>query len=606
MSQRASRSTRHSVYVDDGPDATPDHHDSATELRDSQHGTAASNNNNNYGSSSPSTPVGEPEQDSHHDKAFVEKVATALQHDDSELTWTDRDGTVYRYVVNPLLTVCPFVLIQELCERLAYYGLTPTLKPFLKKTLNVGDAEASSLMGLFQGVLFLTPIVSAALADSFLGIYSTILYFSIVYACGLGLMEIAAIESISSPWMVYVALFVLICVGAGGIKSCVNVFGAQQFHPTAQKELITSYFSYFYASINVGSLIGGIACPQVQHDVSFAAAYLIPLCSFVVALMVFVSGTNRYLRFKPQGSPVVGVAKVLVNAVKLKSFQATKKSNGGDQDDGFVEDTLQLLKLQPLCALAVPMLIAYNQMSTAFLSQSEKLRNLIFGSEFAPALMQNVDAISVITTSILVEKFLYPFLRRRNIMPSVIARFAIGNSIAVFALICAYIVEIEVMTQEKPFTVSIWVQFPQFALIAVAEIFVISTSYEVAFTMAPQRLKAVASACNLLWFSLAGFISGLLFIICSSWMPDFDPHRYATYQQAHYNYYFLVLASLCGFGVLFCLALRGYFFGLIGGRSDEKNDEEVEAEGVAQEGKNNKDIAAVSAGAEEVALLDDC
>lgn len=601
MSQRGSRATRHSVYTDEGDDGD-DNNNNVKELRDSNAVVVVASTkpkSPNYGSHSSAT---NPEASTIAENTTDNNNDNKNNEDERNLTWRDKQGNLYRYFADPLISVCPFILCQELCERLAYYGLTPTLKPFLKTTLHVGDAEASSLMGWFQGFLYLTPVVSAAMADSFLGVYNTILSFSVIYAAGLALIVFAAIESISSPWMVYVSLFVLICIGAGGIKSCVNVFGAQQFHPTAQKERITTFFSYFYASINVGSLIGGIACPQVQHDVSFFAAYLIPFSSFVVSCGVFISGTARYLRFKPQGSPVVGVAKVLISAAKARSFDACKKSNGGDQDDDFVADTLQLLYLQPVCALVVPMLIAYNQMTTAFLTQGEKMSHKLFGADFAPAMMQNVDAFSVIATSLFVEKVLYPSLRRRGWMPSVIARFAIGNAITVFALLFAYVVELEVMTQRRPNSVSIWAQIPQFALIAVAEIFTVSTSYEVAFTMAPLRLKAVASACNLLWFSAAGFISGFLFIACSAWMPDFDAHDYSTYQESHYDYYYLVLAGVCCIGVVFCMTLRGYFQRVATMQRGGLPAGETETE----EQKHTIVVSDAKLGSEEAALLENC
>ena len=123
---------------------------------------------------------------------------------------------------------------------------------------------------------------------------------------------------------------------------------------------------------------------------------------------------------------------------------------------------------------------------------------------------------------------------------------------------CAYAVEREIMASAIH-TVPIWWQVPQFTCIAVAEIFLISTSYEVAFTFAPDSLKAVSSALNLLFFSLAGFLSGLLFLIFADWMPNFVATDPATYQDSHYDYYYLVLAGVCGVGALGCVGFRPYY-----------------------------------------------
>ena len=126
------------------------------------------------------------------------------------------------------------------------------------------------------------------------------------------------------------------------------------------------------------------------------------------------------------------------------------------------------------------------------------------------------------------------------------------------SVMCAYAVERKIMASAIH-TVSIWWQVPQFTCIAVAEIFLISTSYEVAFTFAPDALKAVVSAMNLLFFSLAGFLSGIFFVSFSDWMPNFDAADPTTYQGSHYDYYYLVLAGVCGVGALACVGFRPYY-----------------------------------------------
>jgi dipeptide/tripeptide permease len=474
------------------------------------------------------------------------------------LAWTDSKGHTYYFRANPLRYSTPFILSQEMCERLAYYGLTPTLKSFLKHALGMTDSSASAYLGVFQGTMYVTPIASAIIADSFLGAYKTILLFSGLYMAGLVCLVFGAIDGLSQPWMVHVGMMVFITTGAGGIKSCVNVLGAQQFHPVAHKQQVTTFFTFFYASINIGALVGGLICPQVADSVSFFAAYLIPLGSFVLAVAVFVAGSSRYVKMLPTGSPVVSFARLLVAAAPQCSIHKCRISQGGCFDDQFVTDCMFVVRLLPLLSLVMPVMIAYNQMTTAFLTQGEKMHHVIFGQEFAPALMQNIDPIAVVITSVLVDGMLYPFLRERGQMLSVLTRYTIGTGIACCAVLCAFGVELMVKSGDLE-AVSIWWQVPQFSLIAVAEVFVISTSYEIAFTYAPLSLKTVSSGCNLIFFAISGYISGGLFVVCESWMPDFNKADPSTYKNAHYDYYFLVLAGACAFGVLCCLAFRPVF-----------------------------------------------
>lgn len=128
------------------------------------------------------------------------------------------------------------------------------------------------------------------------------------------------------------------------------------------------------------------------------------------------------------------------------------------------------------------------------------------------------------------------------------------------ALLSAMGLEFAIMNSSDPQDyISIWWQIPQFSLIALGEIFLISTSYEVAFTYAPEPLKAVGSALNLLFLAIAAGISAGLVELCASWMPDYDPSIPATWQNCHYDYYFIMLASICFASGFVALALNPYF-----------------------------------------------
>mmetsp|Transcript_12930 Transcript_12930/g.14114 ORF Transcript_12930/g.14114 Transcript_12930/m.14114 type:complete len:190 (+) Transcript_12930:96-665(+) len=110
------------------------------------------------------------------------------------------------------------------------------------------------------------------------------------------------------------------------------------------------------------------------------------------------------------------------------------------------------------------------------------------------------------------------------------------------------------------YTISIWWQVPQFIFIAAGEIFLISTSYEVAYTHAPSQLKTVASAVNLCFMAIAYAISAALFGACASWLPNFDPNDIDGYMDhSHYDYYYYLLIGVCLLGSAGALALIPYY-----------------------------------------------
>ncbi len=132
MSQRQSRASRHSVYDEDKFEGEEK---SATELRDSRTAAETTAADKDYGTTTPENETNEklvetPTITNNNTDSSIENNEIS-----SELVWKDKDGTIYRYYENPLISVCPFILVTEMNERLCYYGLTPTLKPFLKYTL---------------------------------------------------------------------------------------------------------------------------------------------------------------------------------------------------------------------------------------------------------------------------------------------------------------------------------------------------------------------------------------------------------------------------------------------------------------------------------------
>ncbi|KAF4650955.1 hypothetical protein FOL47_000742 [Perkinsus chesapeaki] len=478
------------------------------------------------------------------------------------ISWTDPSGNIYHYYENPMFRAVVFVLLQELCERLAFYGLTPNLQTFLKEYLGYTDTTANSYISAFNAILYVTPLFSAALADTILGVYLTIIIFSLVYLCGFTLLTISSIRSVHQAWMIHISLLVLIPLGGGGIKSCVNIMGAHQFHPELHKPLITRYYTYFYASINLGAIVGGIVTPILLQEVSFTASFLFPLIFFIIATVIFVAGglLGRYVMPKPQGSAVVQILKVMFWSVMKLSLEKNKESNGGKYKDGFIEDVKALLRLIPLFSLIIPFVMAYNNMTTAFLTQAQKMDRTTGGWQIPPAMMQNVDPIAVVVTSLFVDGVVYRLLRKHNKMPPVLGRFCIGCGFGALALLCALIVELQVKSHPV-FTVSIWWQVPQFWFIATGEIFLISTSYEIAFTHSPSSLKTVASAVNLCFFAIASALSAVLFDVAQPWLPNFVPSNPTeeTVAGAHYDYYYIVLIGLCVFGGLASLSLIPYF-----------------------------------------------
>jgi dipeptide/tripeptide permease len=74
-----------------------------------------------------------------------------------------------------------FLAGNECCERLAYYGMSTNLVNYLEDRLNQGNVAASNNVTNWSGTCYITPLIGAFLADSYLGRYWTIASFVVIY-----------------------------------------------------------------------------------------------------------------------------------------------------------------------------------------------------------------------------------------------------------------------------------------------------------------------------------------------------------------------------------------------------------------------------------------
>ena len=230
----------------------------------------------------------------------------------------------------PLTTVCPFILATEFCERLAYYGLATNLVNFFSDHMLFEKAAAAATVQSWSGACYATALIGAVVADSALGRFRTILLFSSIYVVGLLLLSCCAglVPAWSpldgeSPSRLQVSLLFIglytVALATGGIKPNVSAFGADQFdssNPTHVRQK-GSFFSWFYMSVNVGSLLASSAVVYIQENVSWKVGFLVPTCAMGAALLFFILGSRRYRHAaRPPGaqSPITRALAVVITA----------------------------------------------------------------------------------------------------------------------------------------------------------------------------------------------------------------------------------------------------------------------------------------------------
>ncbi|GAB4851790.1 hypothetical protein Ancab_031189 [Ancistrocladus abbreviatus] len=234
------------------------------------------------------------------------------------------------------LKTMPFILANEICDRIASVGFHANMITYLTQQLNMPLVEASNTLTNFAGTANFTPLVGALVADSYVGQFWTITVGSFIYALGLVSITISAIlPSLRPPpcptqvnckeastwqlWVLYISLL-LTSLGTGGIRPCVVTFAANQFDMSKSSVAARrwNFFSWYYFSMGMATLFAFTVIVYIQENVGWGWGLGIPTIAMVVSILAFMVGSPLYKNVKPGGSPFVRLAQVIAAATKKR------------------------------------------------------------------------------------------------------------------------------------------------------------------------------------------------------------------------------------------------------------------------------------------------
>ncbi|HTJ00360.1 MAG TPA: MFS transporter [Dongiaceae bacterium] len=197
-----------------------------------------------------------------------------------------------------------YIVGNEACERFSYYGMRSILAGYITGAVMRGGLGqtadySTETIHLFVAVNYFMPLFGAWLSDKVIGRYHTILWVSLFYCAGHGVLACSdlAHDVTGKMWCLFFGLM-LIAFGSGGIKPCVSAFMGDQFKPE-QSHLLQKAYGAFYWSINLGSFFSFLAIPWIQEHHGYSWAFGVPGILMAVATLVFWLGTKHYVRVPP-------------------------------------------------------------------------------------------------------------------------------------------------------------------------------------------------------------------------------------------------------------------------------------------------------------------
>ncbi|KAG5339838.1 hypothetical protein C0989_003347 [Termitomyces sp. Mn162] len=228
--------------------------------------------------------------------------------------------------------------------------------------LGKGQRASTGLTTFYQFWCYVTPLLGAYIADTYLGRFNTICIAVAIALLGHIILIVSAvpgvIENSNGALVVFIIALIVMGLGTGFFKSNISPLIAEQYKRTrlfvittkkgervivdpamtiSRVYMVSSFIpshrnasasshptppppKYFYFFINIGALVGQIGMTFAEKYVGFWLAYTLPTIIFLLCPIALFFGRNRYVRTPPTGS-------ILLTAFRLWRHAATSRWN---------------------------------------------------------------------------------------------------------------------------------------------------------------------------------------------------------------------------------------------------------------------------------------
>lgn len=423
-----------------------------------------------------------------------------------------------------------FIVGNEACERFSYYGMRSILAGYITGAVLKGelgqDADASTeIIHLFVFANYFMPLFGAWLSDKIIGRYHTILWVSLFYCAGHGVLACSEFAgTVHGKLLLLYTGMALIAFGSGGIKPCVSAFVGDQFKPE-QSHLLQKAYGAFYWSINIGSFFSFLVVPWVKDRHGYGLAFGVPGILMAIATFIFWLGTKHYVRVPPsRETKSAGFFKVFFHAfqIRLKIVAADvrrlflSKSTGGSEpphvgsygksfwdaargrfSDKEIDAAKSVLPILLVFALIPPFWSLFDQCNSTWVLQGEKMVPArILGLDIGAEQMQSMNPLMVMMLVPLFTLGIYPHIGR---FASPLRRMSYGMFLGAASFLVVALLQARL---EAGAQLSVLWQTVPYLILTAAEVLLSTTGLEFAFREAAPEMKSLIMS---FWFLTIAF-----------------------------------------------------------------------------------------------------
>lgn len=506
-------------------------------------------------------------------------------HDDLVFP-TEEERLTLRRVADTIPWNAYLIAFVELAERFSFYGSSVVFTNFIQQklppgshtgagfangqsgALGLGQRASTGLTTFYQFWCYVTPLLGAYIADTYLGRFNTICIAVAIALVGHIILIVSAVPGViehSSAIGAFVVGLIVTGFGTGLFKANISPLVAEQYKRTRLFVITTKsgervvvdpsltvsrVYMYFYLFINIGALVGQIGMTYSEKYVGFWLAYTLPTIVFLICPFVLWFGRNRYVRSPPTGSVLASALRLWRFAAKgrwsinpVRTYRqltaddfwenAKPSKQGADKpawmkfDDQWVDEVRRGLKACGVFCWYPIYWLTYSQLNSNLTSQAATMSTHGLPND----VLSNLDPFALIIFIPICDLLIYPAMRRAGWNFSALRKVTAGFFTGAAAMVWAAVVQHYVYkTNPCHYSAStcedaegnavvsplnVWIQTGSYVLIAFSEIFASITGLEYAFTKAPVNMRSLVMSVFLFMSAISSAI-GEAFVALSA------------------------------------------------------------------------------------------
>ncbi|PRP82052.1 hypothetical protein PROFUN_03742 [Planoprotostelium fungivorum] len=426
-----------------------------------------------------------------------------------------------------------YVLFTNIILSMVNAGFTGILAIYFKDSMGLSESFATTATMAGVAIACSMSMVGGNIADSFWGHAKTLRagLFCLLVAYGVLLASRLTYIFVDNEHLFRIVSCCAICCVylSGFYKPCISTLMGDQFLPS-EDALRSKYFSWFYMSIQVGSVVSTALAPVLFNNVGYihrptslkdgpTILFICILSFLALGVGVLMVPWKHYVKNPAKGN-------FLFKCLGIVWRGMTGKRSAGEEhwlDKSAsvytreeVEDTKHTLNVLKVF-ITLPLFWGiFMQMNASWVWQAERMNRDVTLHYRRKSLSFTIPAASVGTANPLLDIVLipafsygfYPLCKYLGFPLSELKRMGLGQLFAVGALIAQSLIEL-IMSKHPAGEVSIWWILIQYFLISCAEILLAISAYEFAYSQATARTRGTVTAVWLLTLSTGSLLAAI-------------------------------------------------------------------------------------------------